>query len=32
VANPLEVLGYDPHDRLADFLARLVGEANGEAG
>jgi hypothetical protein len=24
VANPLEVLGYDPHDRLVDYLAGLL--------
>ena len=27
VARPLDVLGWDPHDRLVDFLVRLIGEA-----
>ena len=27
VANPLEVLGYDPHERLVDFLEREIGAA-----
>ncbi len=26
VANPHDVLGYDPHDRLADYLAAVVAE------
>ena len=24
VANPLDVLGYDPHDNLVDFLETLI--------
>ena len=27
VAKPLEVLGWDPHDRLVDYLQRLIEEA-----
>jgi glutathione synthase/RimK-type ligase-like ATP-grasp enzyme len=27
VANPLEVLGWDPHERLVDFLERAIAEA-----
>lgn len=27
VANPLDVLGWDPHERLADFLERKIAEA-----
>jgi hypothetical protein len=26
VANPLDVLGWDPHERLADFLQDVIGE------
>jgi hypothetical protein len=26
VANPLDVLGWDPHDRLVDFLERAIGD------
>ena len=26
VANPLEVLGWDPHDRLVDWLATIIAE------
>ena len=26
VANPLEVLGWDPHDQLVDFLAQTIAE------
>lgn len=26
VANPVEVLGYDPHERLVDFLEARIGE------
>jgi hypothetical protein len=26
VARPLEVLGWDPHERLADFLLQVIGE------
>lgn len=31
VANPLEVLGYDPHERLADYLERLIAQTRKEA-
>ncbi len=24
VANPLDVLGYDPHEKLVDFLETLI--------
>ena len=27
VAKPLEVLGYDPHDRLVDYLKQQIAEA-----
>lgn len=27
VANPLEVLGWDPHDRLVDFIERAIAKA-----
>jgi glutathione synthase/RimK-type ligase-like ATP-grasp enzyme len=27
VANPLDVLGWDPHDRLVDFLEQAIAEA-----
>ncbi len=27
VARPVEVLGYDPHDRLVDWLKQRIGEA-----
>lgn len=27
VANPLDVLGWDPHDRLVDYLAAAIAEA-----
>ena len=27
VANPLDVLGWDPHERLADWLQALIAEA-----
>jgi hypothetical protein len=27
VASPLEVLGWDPHDRLVDWLSDMIGEA-----
>ena len=26
VANPLDVLGWDPHEQLADFLQDVIGE------
>ena len=26
VANPLDVLGWDPHERLVDFLAAAIAE------
>ena len=26
VARPLDVLGWDPHDRLVDYLVRVIGE------
>jgi hypothetical protein len=29
VARPLDVLGWDPHDRLVDYLVGLVGERRG---
>ena len=29
VANPLDVLGWDPHEKLVDFLERAVAEAKG---
>ena len=29
VAKPLEVLGWDPHDRLVDYLVRLIEERRG---
>ena len=29
VANPLDVLGWDPHERLADFLEQAIAEAKG---
>lgn len=29
VANPLDVLGWDPHDRLVDFLEGAIAEAKG---
>ncbi len=29
VARPLDVLGYDPHDRLVDYLVRTISEARG---
>ena len=28
VANPLDVLGWDPHDRLVEFLQRKIDEGN----
>jgi glutathione synthase/RimK-type ligase-like ATP-grasp enzyme len=28
VANPQQVLGYDPHDQLVDYLVRMIGEAS----
>ena len=31
VANPLDVLGYDPHDRLVEFIAREIGASRREA-
>ena len=31
VANPLEVLGYDPHDNLVDFLETLIVRTKKEA-
>ena len=31
VANPLEVLGYDPHERLVDWLEREIAGARREA-
>ncbi len=27
VANPIDVLGWDPHDRLVDFLKGAIGTA-----
>jgi hypothetical protein len=27
VAKPIEVLGYDPHDRLVDWLKNRIAEA-----
>jgi hypothetical protein len=33
VANPLDVLGWDPHERLVDFLETAIAETPGmEAG
>ena len=29
VAKPLDVLGWDPHDRLVDYLIHIIGEARG---
>jgi len=29
VARPLDVLGWDPHDRLVDYLTHIIGEARG---
>jgi len=29
VAKPLEVLGWDPHDRLVDYLVHIIEEARG---
>lgn len=29
VARPLDVLGWDPHDRLVDYLIRIIEEARG---
>lgn len=29
VAKPLDVLGWDPHDRLVDYLVRIITEARG---
>jgi glutathione synthase/RimK-type ligase-like ATP-grasp enzyme len=29
VARPLDVLGWDPHDRLVDYLIHIIGEARG---
>jgi len=29
VAKPLDVLGWDPHDRLVDYLAHIIKEARG---
>jgi glutathione synthase/RimK-type ligase-like ATP-grasp enzyme len=29
VANPLDVLGWDPHERLVDFLEAAIAEAKG---
>jgi glutathione synthase/RimK-type ligase-like ATP-grasp enzyme len=29
VANPLDVLGWDPHDRLVDYLEAAIAEAKG---
>jgi glutathione synthase/RimK-type ligase-like ATP-grasp enzyme len=29
VANPLDVLGWDPHERLVDFLEAVIAEAKG---
>ena len=29
VAKPLEILGWDPHDRLVDYLVRQIEEARG---
>jgi len=31
VANPLDVLGWDPHERLADFLQDVIGRARGRS-
>ena len=27
VANPLDILGWDPHDRLVDYLEQAIAEA-----
>jgi hypothetical protein len=29
VAKPLDVLGWDPHDRLVDYLVRIIAEVKG---